>query len=506
MKKFPIVAMLAAAAIVLTACSSGGATDSSSTSSAPTDLKIGNFLDVTSWDPANADIGFDGPYLSAVYDPLIALDTDSQPIPALATDWSYSADFLTLTMHLRTGVTFSDGTAFDASVAVANLEHLKAGTLSGPTYANVASFQATDPTTLTITLTQRDDTLLYLMGLGRSYMVSPKALTSSTLATTPVGSGPYVLDASTSTAGSDYHFTKVDGYWDASTYPFANLEIMPITDATARNNAMLSGQINVNYAAATDLPQAQQNSWNVSQKVAGWVGLQFIDHTGSMLAPLGNEKVRQALNYAFDGASILQSIGSGAGVATNQVFPDGGAINDSSLNSTYAYNVATAKQLLSDAGYASGFSVTMPMSPVFQQWQAVTQQSLADIGVTVTWDDMSQADYQTKAATYPMFVSYLAMDSNPNATVAQMLTTPQWFDPTPEYTQFPELVSLVDQINQATGDAQTALIKQLNTQLTQMAWWSVWYQANNIYVSSPGITVTPITGMMFPTLRYIQQG
>lgn len=504
MRKLPIAATLAAAALVLTGCAAGtsGSTD---TAGSVTDLKIGDFLDVTSWDPAAADIGFDGPYLSAVYDSLLALDDASEPIPALATDWSYSDDHLALTLDLRTDVAFSDGETFDAEAAVANLEHLKAGALSGTAYANVSGFTAVDADTVEIDLAQRDDSLLYFMGLGRSYMVAPDALESSTLATTPVGSGPYTLD-STSVAGSEYHFTKVDGHWDAATYPFTTLSILPITDATARNNAMLSGQINVNYAQAADLAQAEQNNWNVAQKVAGWVGLQFVDHTGSMLAPLGSTEVRQALNYAFDGAGILQSIGSGAGAATNQVFPAGGAVNDEGLDQQYAYNVDKAKQLLAGAGYPDGFAVTLPMSPVFQIWQAVAEQSLADIGVTVTWDDMSQPDYQLKAPTYPMFISYLAMDSNPMATVTGQLTSVQWFNPAPEYTQFPELVTSVEAVEAAEGDAQLTAIKALNEQLTDLAWWSVWYQANNIYVSTPGIEVTPITGMMFPTLRYIQQG
>src|SRR5690242_14445850 len=96
-------ALVAAATVVsaLAGCSSSsGATGGGDTN----DLRAGVFLDVTSWDPANADIGFDGPYLSAVYDPLVALDKDAQPVPALATSWEWSTDRLTLTMHLRQGV------------------------------------------------------------------------------------------------------------------------------------------------------------------------------------------------------------------------------------------------------------------------------------------------------------------------------------------------------------------------------------------------------------------
>ncbi|MBN9244157.1 MAG: hypothetical protein J0I98_15315 [Mesorhizobium sp.] len=282
--------------------------------------------------------------------------------------------------------------------------------------------------------------------------------------------------------------------------------IFPILDATARHNAMLSGQINVNYGDVTNLDQAKQQGWNIAERVSGWVGLQFTDHTGAKVEALGKTEVRQALNYAFDGAAILQAVGSGAGVVTNQVFPDGGATNDASLNDMYAFNVAKAKELLADAGYPNGFSVTIPMSPIFAQWQPSAEQALTDIGVTVTWDQMQQPDYQLNAASYPMFIAFLAMDGNSVATVARQVTSKQWFNPAPDYASFPEVASIVDEINTTTGDEQASAIADLNTKLTELAWWSVWYQANNTYYSVPGITVQPVIGMMFPTLRYIQHG
>src|SRR5699024_2204907 len=87
MKKAPAVALIAAAALTLSACSGGGADGADASEAGP--LNIGNFSDVTSWDPATADIGFDGPYLSAIYDPLVRVDGDGEPQPALATDWEF---------------------------------------------------------------------------------------------------------------------------------------------------------------------------------------------------------------------------------------------------------------------------------------------------------------------------------------------------------------------------------------------------------------------------------
>ncbi|WP_223694973.1 ABC transporter substrate-binding protein [Leifsonia poae] len=503
MKKAMIaVALAAVTALALTACGSGGSDTKPTSDAAGGPLNIGNFADVTSWDPSLADIGFDGPYLSAIYDPLVSVDGDGKPTPALATSWKVSDDFLTLTMTLRTGVKFSDGEAFDAAAAVKSLDYLKKGARSGEAYENVAKFVAVDPATLEIDMSKRDDTMLYLMGIGRSWMMAPKAIAAGTLAKTPVGSGPYTLDSS-SVAGSVYHFKKVTNHWDAKQFPFDPLSISPIQDATARDNAMASGQINLNYADNTALQQAKTNGWNVAAKVSGWVGLQFTDRAGEKFKPLGDVKVRQALNYAFDGASILKSVGSGAGVVSNQVFPAGTSTNVTSLDDTYAYSLSKAKSLLAEAGYADGFSLHMPMAGPFQVWQPVVDQTFTQLGIKVTWDDMQYPDYQKNAPTYPMFVSFLAMDSNPVATVQRMINLPQWYNPTPQVDQFPDVQAQVEKVLTAAPSDQNAEIAELNTLVTGKAWFDVWYQANNSYVSTSNIEVTPVTGMMFPTLSQI---
>ncbi|OZB87495.1 MAG: hypothetical protein B7X41_12925, partial [Microbacterium sp. 14-71-5] len=119
-------------------------------------------------------------------------------------------------------------------------------------------------------------------------------------------------------------------------------------------------QINLEYGDVANQAQADQQGWNTADRVSGWAGLVITDHTGAKSKPLGSVEVRQALNYAFDGAAVLKAVGNGAGVATNQVFPDGGDVNDPSLNKTYAYDVAKAKELLAKAGGAPNFDQWKP--------------------------------------------------------------------------------------------------------------------------------------------------
>ncbi|MDR2998978.1 MAG: ABC transporter substrate-binding protein [Microbacterium sp.] len=505
-KALSAVALIAVSALALTACSSGSETppdDKGSAAAKP--LNIGNFLDVTSWDPALADIGFDGPYLSAVYDPLLAIDGKGEPQPALATDWKTSDDFLTITMDLRTDAKFSDGEAFNADAAVKSLEYLKAGVRSQEAYKKVDSFTAVDDDTIEIHLTQRDDTILYFMALGRSYMMAPKAIEAGTLAKDPVGSGPYTLSAD-SVKGAVYQFKKVADHWDSKKFPFDPLTISPLSDGTAMLNGMESGQFNFIYGDKAGMDMAPDQGWNVASGLSMWAGLQFSDRVGKseMGKPLGDVRVRQALNYAFNGPEMVKTIGQGVGEATNQVFPVGTTGYVKSINDMYAYDLDKAKKLLADAGYADGFAVTMPMAPPFQPWQAIIEQTFKELKIKLTWKETDFTQYMAVAPEYPMFVGVIAMDSNPMATVERQITQAQWYNPTPGIEAFPEIQAQADVVAKAApGKEQNAEIEKLNKLVTEQAFFSVWSQSTNTYISTSDFTVTPVTGMMFPTLRQI---
>lgn len=534
MRRILATAAALVAAVTLAACSSGtgGATSTGNSAAAPSNpadtattgtpvtassqvnkgtfdkdtINIGTFLDMTTWDPAGADIGFEVVYMSAVYDPLIALDAGSKPVPALATSWEWSPDFLTLTMKLRTDVKFDDGTPFNADAAVANLNHLMKGVRSQEAYVNVASVSKVDDSTIEIHMKKKDDAFLYFLGIGRSWMVSPKAIESNDFKT-PDGSGPYTFDAAKSTVGSEYQFHARPGYWDAKQFPFKNVNLFPISDANAGMNAMLAGQLDVNYSATTDIPTAKKQGWNIFQGIATWSGIQIADLSGKTVPALKDVRVRQAIAMSYNAEAALNADGGAdAGVLTNQTFPVGSDIEDPALRDMYPFNLDKAKALMKEAGFPDGFSVTMPMSMIYQPMQPAVEQALKSIGIKVTWKDMSPADYQKNVSQYPMFMAVIALDSNDVANMQREIIQKQWYDPEPPASVDPDIAALAEKASNATGDEQTTLIKELNKKVTELEPRIVWSQGKNTWFAKPGITITPITGTMFPPLRYIQKG
>lgn len=505
-KTLTAVAALAAATLALTACAGGGSSSGGS-DAGNTDkvvpLSIGNFLDVTNWDPAAADLGFDGPYLSAVYDALVTTNEKGEPQPGIAKSWQIADDWSTVTFDIRTDAKFSDGTPLDVNAAVEGLKHLQTGARSAEAYREVKSIEAKDDHTIVFNMNGRDDTMLYFLGLGRSWLAAPKAIEAGTLSKAPVGSGPYTLSDS-SVPGTEYSFTKVADHWDSKKFPFDPLKITPLSDATAMLNAMEAGQLNLIYTNKTGKDLAGQNGWNVAKGLSMWAGLMFIDRNGDMGSPIGNQKVRQALNYAFDTQGMHESIAQGEGFVTNQVFPIDSAGYVKSLNDMYKFNIEKAKQLMAEAGYPNGFSITMPMVGPFQAYQAVVEQTFGQLGITVTWESTDFMSYMGKAPSYPMFIAVIALDSNPIATVNRQFAMGMWYNQHPDLSKIPGAEEQLKAVYAAQpGAEQTAAVEKFNTMMTEFAYNAVWGQNENTYVSTADLTITPVTGLMFPTLRQI---
>ena len=293
-RKWPGAAAGAALALlgslVLGAC--GGSSGSSST------LTLGVITPATTFEAPDMNWGNESPYNQAVYDSLVQASPTGVIEPHLATAWSYNAAKTVLTMTLRTGVKFTDGTPFNASVAAKNLEAFQKGTSNNASdLVNMASATAVSPTELVIRLKQPDPAFLTYLGEAAGSQESPKAWSSPTAATVPVGSGPYVLDTKATVVGSSYVFTANPNYWDKPEQHYSKIVMNVYTSATTVLDAIEGGQVNAaNTFDDTTIPQIQDAGFTVYPLQLNWAGLSLFDRNGTMSGPLGNVKVRQAIN------------------------------------------------------------------------------------------------------------------------------------------------------------------------------------------------------------------
>lgn len=492
-------AAIAIAALALTGCSSSG---DSGTDEAGGTLTLVAIAAPTTFDPAGSEWGNRAPFYQAVFDTLLLATPEGTIEPWLATDWSYNEDNTVLTLNLREDVTFTDGTPMNAEAVKVNLERFQTGTSPDAGYlAGVTSVDAIDDYTVQITLSAPDPAMLNYLTRDPGLIGSPDSLESADVATTPVGSGPYMLDTSATITDTSYVYTKNPDYWNPDAQHYDALTINVITDPTAALNAIKAGEANgVKLAQNDALDEVEAAGWTVNANELDFNGLLLFDRDGQMAPELADVRVRQAINYAFDREALLEALQSGYGTVTTQVFPATSAAYDPELDSYYTYDPEKAKELLAEAGYADGFTIdTMSVAALGANTYTLLQQQLADIGITVNYVDtpIGNAIADMLAPKYP-FV-FMALEQNPDWQLIQFMIAPNAVF-NPFHSTAPEVEALIEKIqfgDEATQDEGAA---ELNEWLVENAWFAPFYRVQGSFATDADTSVEMLPTNAYPAI------
>jgi peptide/nickel transport system substrate-binding protein len=453
-----------------TACA-GGSSGASGQGTQDTSFTMAAFPTGNTMDPWKTQIS---QYVAqATYDTLTHLNADGTVAPWLATSWKYT-DPKTLVMQLRSGVTFTDGTPFDAAAVVANIEYGKKATPSNfaaQAYLGaIASVQAVDATTVRMNLSPADPDLPYGFSQQAGWIVSPAALKlPDNLTLGAVGTGPYIFDKSATTANRSYVFTKNPKYWAANRWSrFNKLTVSLIADQTASDNAARSGQIDYEIVQ----PTTKISGWKTAVGSAtALFGFTIFDTKGTIAKPLGDVRVRQAMNYAIDRKTIVAKILGGYG-AVNASAPFGADSTGytKSLDDTYTYDPAKAKALLAEAGYPKGFSLNVLNNPQWDQMAQTLAGYLRAVSINVKLSDhLSDLVQQVNSGKWAVAMSLQAVTGLPYTDVSSSMTPTASFNPL--RNKDPKIDSLLTQGTNATGAQQQKAYGDLATYTAQQAWF-----------------------------------
>jgi peptide/nickel transport system substrate-binding protein len=348
----------------------------------------------TSWDPVTSSAGWDMHVLGLAYASITTLNPKGDAIPGLASAWKYSADGKSVTFTLRPGLKFSDGSPLTATSVQQSLQRGK--TQANSTVASelsvVSKITVASPVSFTLDLNQVDYQLPDLLAGKDGMIVNPAFFKNVTsLATKPEGAGPFTLTSYV--PDSHANLVRNPSYWDASQIHVANFNVLSITQPEQILSALQSGQVNVAYIAGNQVASAKASGFKIQVIPSEVVNELDIQTT---TAPFTNPKVVEAINYAIDRKAILQVQASGYGQVAYQPFPSGFVGYSPKLANAYPYNPTKAKQLLAQAGYSSGLSITLTSSAGADDALAEQIQSqLQQVGVKVTIKDIA-ADTSTQ--------------------------------------------------------------------------------------------------------------
>ncbi|MGW1785359.1 ABC transporter substrate-binding protein [Streptomyces sp. NPDC002143] len=461
-------AITTAALLALTACG-GGSADSSAPGAKTLSLAIQSAPN--SFDPAQLNDGQGAYVWSALYDTLLYTDNRGALKPNAAQSWKYSSDGLTLTLKLHEGMKFSSGAAVDAAAVKSTLERTMGtpGAQQGQ-LTSIKSVEAADATTVVMRLKNRDGSLLTSLSMAAGVIGDPKTLTDKSTALNPVGSGAYVLDKS-SVTGTTYVLKRRDDYWNAKAYPFRTVTVKVIQDPTAATNALQAGQINAGPASPENSARLKGMGYEISSlNPTAVANLVIADRDGSVLKPLADTRVRQAINMAFDRAKISEQLLKGGAQPTLQVFNPKASVYDAALDKAYSFDPTAAKKLLAEAGYPKGFSVTMPGFVYTKAFEPTVTQALADIGIKVTWTPVpAQNNFSAiSSKKYPLFLfldgfSISAREAGNSFSLNGYLN--------PFHSTDPELTELLDKAQGELDAAKaTDAYKEVDEFAVEKAW------------------------------------
>jgi len=346
---------------VLASCSS----DDSSSSAEPQD---GGTLVYATGDaePTCLDPHVGGNYPQAmlttqVLEPLVGRDADGEILPWLATGWEISEDGLTWDFTLAEGITFTDGTPFDAEAVKVNVEHLQdPATQSSTGYlalAKVSEVEVVDATHARFHLTEPDSALAESLSQPWLAIESPAGIARGMDANcaAPVGTGPFVVESWTPQQQVD--LVRNDDY--ATSAPEATHEGAAhldrivwrfIPDAATRYAALQSGEVQVIDNPQPDAIATAQAGGDISDIDAPRPGSVNRLELNSGQAPFDDVRVREAFVRAADVDPGIESLY--AGTVTRSYSPlsssEPTAVSDESLFGT---DPDAAQDLLDEAGW-----------------------------------------------------------------------------------------------------------------------------------------------------------
>jgi len=413
-------------------------------------------------------------FFEGLYENLMTLKTDGSVGPGLATGFSYNADNTVLTLPLKQGVTFTDGSALDAALVKANFDRRTDPALSA--YSAIAkggaqeltSVDVISPTQVSLKFAKAqpgfEKNLTSTLGM---IVGKAGAADTASLAAKPDGSGPYTLDSGTTVKGNKYVLQKNGKSTDAAKYPYNKIVFSVIQDPQARANALVSGQVDVAQLTSPTVDFVKAKGVGVSQ-IGGTVNTMIsFDKTGKTSPAFASEKVRQAFQYAINRQALVDALHKGDIPAWNALPKDSAGFTEA-LNSQFAYDPAKAKSLLADAGYANGFEFTIVASATTQTDLQAVQKDLAAVGITMQVKMATSTDEAFAAvATTPLGYAPLGWDNPVGLMYGAILNG---------FTNVQKATD--DQLSAATGEvaaakddpARKAALTKLNTRLVESGW------------------------------------
>lgn len=371
------------------------ASEDGCTVSEDADIVVLHYSEVATLFPFNQTTVAEGFPTGLVYETPLKPDGQGDFIWTLAKGCDVSEDMLTYTFRLREGISFSDGTPWNADAMAENFnmrvdpQYAFKGVSS---YSTVDSARAVDESTCEVKLKTPDAAFLTKLS-NNGYMVAPSLLDGDqkNWGTTMIGTGQYTLTNYNS--GESMEFALNRNWWgyDADicggtplakpNYGFNTITVRPVSEEATRISMLLAGEADVVHSiSALNTATVEGGGKKIITRISTMVSYMNFN----LYKPyMQDVRVRHALAMAVDVDTMNKVVYGGANIRARSFSAD--SINYFVPQEPYTYDPDQARELLKEAGYGDGLDLILWSendNTDIARAEFIRQQ-LAEIGVTV---------------------------------------------------------------------------------------------------------------------------
>ncbi|WP_104081477.1 ABC transporter substrate-binding protein [Cryobacterium sp. Y11] len=501
------VSALGLAAIVslaVSGCSSPGTPAPAETAKSGGSLVVGVTSDPDTLFPWKATQFQATHVLQNVYGTLTEFDEGLNVVPGLAESWDASEDGLTVTLKLREGVTFADGSTFGSEDVVSSLTKIQdeaTAAVSRSALASVTAIEASDENTVLLTLSAPNAALPAGLAVLTLAMLSSDD-TEAALNTAPNGTGAYSFD--TRVANQSITLKKNTAYWgDEPT--LGSVEFRVIPDESSIVSAMQSGNVQM---AIFDDPLVAQTAESGSITIAKTPQLSY--HTLQLNATRGDladVNVRLAISCAVDRQEVLDTAALGEGEVTGPITSPAYK-SDTDARPCPERDLKQAAAYLAKAGKADGVTIKTIVSQGEYATSVNEAQNLkaqlAEAKITLDVETLESGAYVDRwvAGDFDAAVALNGGQPDPDGMYGRYFTSTGNLNKVAGYSS-PELDALFAEGRAASDPTDRAAIyEKVSAELEDNAAW-VWLFTSYSYTATDS-AVQGFVPMANGSLQYLR--
>lgn len=415
---FQLMTFLLITVFALVGCSEEASEESNS--KAPAELTYASTTDAAGLSPIDTNDSVSSNVTYQVYETLFTQDPETMEVEPLLAESYETPDDNTWVIKLQEGITFHDGTAFNAEAVKYTFEQIKDPERAAPRaslLAPIDSIEVTGEYTVVLNTKEPYGPMLAALSHTNAAIVSPTADKEGDINKEPVGTGPFVFEEWVQ--GDHITLNRNEDYWrEPAQLEKVTYKVVPETSTAI--SMLETGEVQLIDALPSDqLPRIESLDGVEVQKSAGTRVSYLAFNTEK--EPFNELEFRQAIAYGVDQEAYVAQL-NGLGTYSESIIgPKVFGYNEEAKDAGYAFDKEKAAQIIEENGY-TGQEITLLSAnrDNYMKMAEITQAQLTEIGLSVEIETMEWATFLETASKGNFEMTFLGW-ANSTADGSELL-------------------------------------------------------------------------------------